>query len=226
MINARMVAILNYEVLAIAMVQLGDKPGYWHKAKKELSEKDEKLSELIKKYKNLELVSRGDLFYTLIRSIIGQQISVKAASTVWSRLTEKVGEIKPENILSQEFEDLRKCGLSQRKVEYVIGIAESWGTYSKYQWEEMDDEVLIEKLIQLRGVGRWTAEMILIFTLLRPNVFPIGDIGMIRGIEKVYNSGEKLTNEEIYEISEKWIPWRTVACCYMWSAVDPEPVEY
>jgi DNA-3-methyladenine glycosylase II len=108
----------------------------------------------------------------------------------------------------------------------VIGIAESWGTYSKYQWEEMDDEVLIEKLIQLRGVGRWTAEMILIFTLLRPNVFPIGDIGMIRGIEKVYNSGEKLTNEEIYEISEKWIPWRTVACCYMWSAVDPEPVEY
>jgi DNA-3-methyladenine glycosylase II len=174
----------------------------------------------------LELVSRGDLFYTLIRSIIGQQISVKAASTVWSRLTEKVGDINPENILSQEFEDLRKCGLSQRKVEYVIGIAESWGTYSKYQWEEMDDEVLIEKLIQLRGVGRWTAEMILIFTLLRPDVFPIGDIGMIRGIEKVYNSGDKLTNEEIYEISEKWIPWRTVACCYMWSAVDPEPVEY
>jgi len=91
-----MVAILNYEVLAIAMVQLGDKPGYWDKAKKELSEKDEKLSELIKKYKNLELVSRGDLFYTLIRSIIGQQISVKAASTVWSRLTEKVGDINPD----------------------------------------------------------------------------------------------------------------------------------
>lgn len=221
-----MVAILNYEVLAIAMVQLGDKPGYWDKAKKELSEKDEKLSELIKKYKNLELVSRGDLFYTLIRSIIGQQISVKAASTVWSRLTEKVGEIKPENILSQEFEDLRKCGLSQRKVEYVIGIAESWGTYSKYQWEEMDDEVLIEKLIQLRGVGRWTAEMILIFTLLRPNVFPIGDIGMIRGIEKSYNSGVRMSNDELYALSEKWKPWRTVACCYMWRTVDPEPVEY
>jgi DNA-3-methyladenine glycosylase II len=221
-----MVAILNYEVLAIAMVQLGDKPGYWDKAKKELSEKDEKLSELIKKYKNLELVSRGDLFYTLIRSIIGQQISVKAASTVWSRLTEKVGEIKPENILSQEFEDLRKCGLSQRKVEYVIGIAESWGTYSKYQWEEMDDEVLIEKLIQLRGVGRWTAEMILIFTLLRPDVFPIGDIGMIRGIEKSYNSGVRMSNDELYALSEKWKPWRTVACCYMWRTVDPEPVEY
>ena len=221
-----MVAILNYEVLAIAMVQLGDKPGYWDRAKKELSEKDEKLSELIKKYKNLELVSRGDLFYTLIRSIIGQQISVKAASTVWSRLTEKVGDINPENILSQEFEDLRKCGLSQRKVEYVIGIAESWGTYSKYQWEEMDDEVLIEKLIQLRGVGRWTAEMILIFTLLRPDVFPIGDIGMIRGIEKSYNSGVKMSNDELYALSEKWKPWRTVACCYMWRTVDPEPVEY
>ena len=221
-----MVVVLNYEVLAVVMVQLGDKPEYWERAKKELSEKDEILSKLIIQYDDLELISRGDLFYTLIRSIIGQQISVKAASTVWSRLSEKVGEIIPENILSQSTDELRNCGLSGKKVEYIRGISESWNDYSNYEWEKMDDEEIVKKLIQLRGVGRWTAEMILIFTLLRPDIFPIGDIGMIRGIEKTYNSGEKMSMDEIYGISEKWKPWRTVACCYMWSAVDPEPVEY
>ena len=208
------------------MAQLGDVPEYWDKAKKELSAKDNILSELIEQYDDLELISRGDLFYTLIRSIIGQQISVKAASTVWSRLSEKVGEIIPENILSQSTDELRNCGLSGKKVEYIRGISESWNDYSNYEWEKMDDEEIVKKLIQLRGVGRWTAEMILIFTLLRPDIFPIGDIGMIRGIEKTYNSGEKMSMDEIYGISEKWKPWRTVACCYMWSAVDPEPVEY
>ncbi|MDC1029353.1 DNA-3-methyladenine glycosylase 2 family protein [Euryarchaeota archaeon] len=208
------------------MVQLGGVPEYWDKAKKELSAKDNILSELIEQYDDLELISRGDLFYTLIRSIIGQQISVKAASTVWSRLSEKVGEIIPENILSQSTDELRNCGLSGKKVEYIRGISESWNDYSNYEWEKMDDEEIVKKLIQLRGVGRWTAEMILIFTLLRPDIFPIGDIGMIRGIEKTYNSGEKMSMDEIYGISEKWKPWRTVACCYMWSAVDPEPVEY
>ena len=221
-----MVVVLNYEVLAIVMVQLGGVPEYWDKAKKELSAKDNILSELIEQYDDLELISRGDLFYTLIRSIIGQQISVKAASTVWSRLSEKVGEIIPENILSRSTDELRNCGLSGKKVEYIRGISESWNDYSNYEWEKMDDEEIVNKLIQLRGVGRWTAEMILIFTLLRPDIFPIGDIGMIRGIEKTYNSGEKMSMDEIYGISEKWKPWRTVACCYMWSAVDPEPVEY
>ena len=221
-----MVVVLNYEVLAIDMAQLGDVPEYWDKAKKELSAKDPILSELIEQYEDLELISRGDLFYTLIRSIIGQQISVKAASTVWSRLSEKVGEIIPENILSRSIDELRNCGLSGKKVEYIRGISESWDSYSNCEWETMDDEEIIKKLIQLRGVGRWTAEMILIFTLLRPDIFPIGDIGMIRGIEKTYNSGEKMSMDEIYKISEKWKPWRTVACCYMWSAVDPEPVEY
>ena len=221
-----MVVVLNYEVLAIVMVQLGGVPEYWDKAKKELSAKDNILSELIEQYDDLELISRGDLFYTLIRSIIGQQISVKAASTVWSRLSEKVGEIIPENILSQSTDELRNCGLSGKKVEYIRGISESWNDYSNYEWEKMDDEEIVKKLIKLRGVGRWTAEMILIFTLLRPDIFPIGDIGMIRGIEKTYNSGEKMSMDEIYGISEKWKPWRTVACCYMWSAVDPEPVEY
>ena len=208
------------------MELLGDRPDYWETAKKELSNNDIILSKIIHKYDDLELISRGDIFFTLIRSIIGQQISVKAASTVWSRFTKKVGKIIPENILSISFEDLRSCGLSQKKTEYVIGISESWHEYSLFDWNKMDDEEVIEKLIKLRGVGKWTAEMILIFTLLRPDVFPIGDIGMIRGIEKSYNSGVRMSNDELYALSEKWKPWRTVACCYMWRTVDPEPVEY
>tara|TARA_B100001769_G_scaffold69824_1_gene52156 strand:+ start:2453 stop:3079 length:627 start_codon:yes stop_codon:yes gene_type:complete len=208
------------------MTLLGDRPDYWETAKKELSDNDIILSRIINKFDDLELISRGDIFFTLIRSIIGQQISVKAASTVWSRFTEKVGEITPENILSVDFEDLRSCGLSQKKTEYVIGISESWHEYSLFDWNKMDDEEVIEKLIKLRGVGKWTAEMILIFTLLRPDVFPIGDIGMIRGIEKSYNSGVRMSNDELYALSEKWKPWRTVACCFMWRTVDPEPVEY
>lgn len=204
----------------------GDRPEYWDMAKKELSRKDDVLHEIINEFDDLELVSRGDLFYTLIRSVIGQQISVKAASTVWSRFCERIGDIEPENILSADIEELRSCGLSQRKAEYVIGISESWSDYDSLEWKEMSDEEIIQELIKLRGVGKWTAEMILIFTLLRPDVFPIGDIGMIRGIEKSYNSGERMSREELYAISEKWKPWRTVACCFMWRTVDPEPVEY
>ena len=208
------------------MTLLGDRPDYWEIAKKELSNNDIILSRIIDKFDDLELISRGDIFFTLIRSIIGQQISVKAASTVWSRFTNKVGDITPKNILCIDFEDLRSCGLSQKKTEYVIEISESWHEYSSFDWNKMNDEEVIEKLIKLRGVGKWTAEMILIFTLLRPDVFPIGDIGMIRGIEKSYNSGVRMSNDELYALSEKWKPWRTVACCYMWRTVDPEPVEY
>ena len=108
----------------------------------------------------------------------------------------------------------------------MMGISESWSDYDSLEWKEKSDEEIIGELIKLRGGGRWTAEMILIFTMLRPDVFPIGDIGMIRGIEKSYNSGERMTREELYAISEKWKPWRTVACCFMWRTVDPEPVEY
>ena len=204
----------------------GDRPEYWDRAKKELSRKDDVLHEIINQFDDLELVSRGDLFYTLIRSVIGQQISVKAASTVWSRFCERIGDIEPDNILSADIEELRSCGLSQRKAEYVTGISESWSDYDSLEWKEMSDEEIIQELIKLRGVGKWTAEMILIFTMLRPDVFPIGDIGMIRGIEKSYNSGERMSRDELYAISEKWKPWRTVACCFMWRTVDPEPVEY
>tara|TARA_B100000900_G_scaffold416232_1_gene450355 strand:+ start:7593 stop:8219 length:627 start_codon:yes stop_codon:yes gene_type:complete len=205
---------------------LRDSPPYWELAKKELSSNDKTLADIIEKYDDLELISRGDIFFTLIRSIIGQQISVKAASTVWSKFTKEVGDIKPENILSTDIEKMRECGLSKRKTEYILGISESWSEYKNHDWNNMSDQEVIEELIKLRGVGKWTAEMILIFTLLRPDIFPIGDIGMIRGIEKSYNSGVKMSIEDLYALSENWKPWRTVACCFMWRTVDPEPVEY
>jgi DNA-3-methyladenine glycosylase II len=208
------------------MASLGDKPDYWNRAKKELSIKDKKIEKVIEEFNNLQLVSKGDIFQTLIRSIVGQQISVKAAATIWGRLIEEVETITPESILLKEPARLRNCGLSERKEEYIRGIANSWSDYSKYKWENMSDEEIIEKLTMLRGVGRWTAEMILIFTLLRPDVFPIKDIGMIRGIEKTYNSGKEMRIEDIMKVSEKWRPWRTVACCFMWRAIDPKPVEY
>ena len=168
------------------------KPEFWDLAKKELIKKDKKLGKIIKNYPRDFLFSRSDPFYTLSRSIVGQQISVKAASTVWSRFSEEVGNITPKNILSSDSEKLRECGLSKRKTEYVLGISESWKEYENLNWNELSDEQIIEKLTKLRGVGKWTAEMILIFTLLRPDIFPIGDIGMIRGIEKSYNNASSL----------------------------------
>ena len=128
----------------------GDRPEYWDLAKKELSRKDDVLQGIINEFDDLELVSRGDLFYTLIRSVIGQQISVKAASTVWSRFCERIGDIEPKNILSADIEELRSCGLSKRKAEYVIGISESWPDYHSLKWKEMSDEEIIDMVFDER----------------------------------------------------------------------------
>jgi len=172
---------------------------------------------LIEESEEPRLSSRGDLFATLIKSIVGQQISVIAASAVWSRLFDLVGEVNPESILAKTHEELRQVGFSNRKVEYIVGIAEAW--------TEGLVEV-VQELVKLRGVGRWTVQMLLIFALLRQDVFPIDDIGLIRGMEKLYNSGKPLETSELNEISEKWIPYRTMGVWYIWRSIDPEPVEY
>jgi DNA-3-methyladenine glycosylase II len=132
-----------------------------------------------------------------------------------------------ESILLRTHEELRLVGLSNRKAEYIVGIAQAWkdGLHA-LDWGSMSDEEILEKLIALRGVGRWTAEMILIFSLLRPDVFPIDDIGVIRGMERVYNSRETLSKPQLNAIAEKWKPYRTLGSWYMWRAIDPEPIEY
>ena len=202
-------------------------PDYWEKACIELSEKDSILKKIIEKHKQPFLSSRGDIFYTLVRSIVGQQISVYAADAVWERLEKCVQQITPEQFIKQSKEDLRNCGLSFRKIEYILGIAETWNNdYKNIKWNLLVDEEVKKKLISLRGVGPWTAEMILMFSLLRPDIFPVDDIGAIRAMEKLYNNGKKMDKKELMKKAEDWIPWRTVATWYLWRTIDDEPVEY
>lgn len=209
------------------MLRAGSTPEWWDSAKLELANKDVLLKSLIEEFEEPRLSSRGDLFATLIKSIVGQQISVIAASAVWSRLFDLVGEVNPESILAKTHEELRQVGLSNRKVEYIVGIAEAWTEgLGEIDWEQMSDEEVVQELVKLRGVGRWTVQMLLIFALLRQDVFPIDDIGLIRGMEKLYNSGKPLETFELNEISEKWIPYRTMGVWYIWRSIDPEPVEY
>jgi len=209
------------------MLRAGSTPEWWGSAKLELANKDVLLKSLIEEFEEPRLSSRGDLFATLIKSIVGQQISVIAASAVWSRLFDLVGKVNPESILAKTHEELRQVGLSNRKVEYIVGMAEAWTEgLGEIDWEQMSDEEVVQELVKLRGVGRWTVQMLLIFALLRQDVFPIDDIGLIRGMEKLYNSGNPLETSELYEISEKWMPYRTMGVWYIWRSIDPEPVEY
>ena len=202
-------------------------PEYWSQACAELCVKDPVLAKVIKKYPEPVLTSRCDLFATLIRSIVGQQISVLAADAVWGRFSALVGEISPDLILKPTPEALKNCGLSARKVEYIRGISETWTKeYAEIDWEILSDDEVKRKLIALRGVGPWTAEMILMFSLLRPDIFPIDDIGAIRAIENIYNGGEVMSKEDLLDQAENWAPWRTVATWFLWRTIDDEPVEY
>ena len=202
-------------------------PEYWSEACAELCVKDPVLAKVIKKYPEPILTSKGDLFSTLIRSIVGQQISVLAADAIWGRFIALVGEVSPEPILKLTPEMLKNCGLTSRKVEYIRGISETWTReYAGLDWEILSDDEVKRKLIALRGVGPWTAEMILMFSLLRPDIFPIDDIGAIRAIENIYNRGEVMTKDELLDQANIWAPWRTVATWFLWRTIDDEPVEY
>ena len=204
----------------------GSNPEYWGQAKQELSS-DPILSSLFSKYDGSMLNSDGNLFRTLIVSIVGQQISTVAARAVRERLEKLVGDFEPERILACTHEELRSCGLSGMKSEYIAGLARAWTEgYEDIDWESLADEEVKAKLKALRGVGVWTTEMVLIFALLRPDVLPLTDIGLIRAVEKNYAEGREMSSEQIEEISQKWIPWRTVATWYLWRSIDPEPVQY
>lgn len=205
------------------------KPSYWEEACAELMKQDRILRKLIPKYDDGILGSRGDAFTTLARSIVGQQISVAAAQSVWNRTLETLGnEVTPKRVLDMKHDALRASGLSTRKVEYIRDLADHFhhGRLQTERWPKMDDEELIKELSAIRGIGRWTAEMFLIFNLMRPNVLPLDDIGLIRAISINYFSGEPVTRHEAREVAANWAPWRTVATWYMWRSIDPIPVEY
>ncbi|MGM3409176.1 DNA-3-methyladenine glycosylase family protein [Ralstonia holmesii] len=205
-----------------AEVVLSGPPEYWQEACADLMKRDRILRKIIPTYGPAHLASRGDPFVTLARSIVGQQISVKAAQSVWERVVAVCPKLVPAQFLRAGQEKLAGCGLSKRKAEYILDLADHFrnGTVHVAKWAEMEDEDVIAELTQIRGIGRWTAEMFLMFNLMRPNVLPLDDIGLINAISQNYFSGEPVTRSEAREVAANWEPWRTVATWYMWRSLD------
>ena len=204
------------------------KPEYWERAKRALRRADPVMQDIMRAHRGTSLVRRGEPFLTLARAIVGQQISVKAAQSVWNRLVLVVPEMAPEHVLAQERPRLRACGLSDRKVEYIADLAKHFadGTIHVARWPQMSDEEVIAELVQVRGIGRWTAEMFLIFNLLRPDVLPLDDLGLQKAIRLRYFRGRKVSPARMRRLGEQWQPWRSVATWYLWRSLDPVPVEY
>ena len=203
-------------------------PNYWADACKHLMKKDRVMKRLIPQFGDAQLSSRGDAFSTLARSIVGQQISVKAAQTVWDRFALLPKKMVPAAVLKLKVDDMRAAGLSARKDEYLIDLALHFsdGRLDVDGWTEKDDETIIKELVEIRGIGRWTAEMFLIFHQMRPNVLPLDDIGLLNGISDAYFSGEPVSRSEAREVAAAWAPYCTVATWYIWRSLDPLPVEY
>lgn len=203
-------------------------PDYWQQACAELAAADPVLDTLVERYRGGVLVSRGDPFSTLARSIVGQQISVKAADSVWARVAAALPQIAPDAVLAATPEDLRACGLSARKVEYLGDLARHFsdGEIDVGRWAALSDAEIIAELTAVRGIGVWTAEMFLIFNQLRPDVFPLDDIGLQKAVAQHYCAGERPPRKALAEFGERWRPWRSVATWYLWRSLDPLPVEY
>jgi len=204
------------------------RPDYWPEACKHLARKDRVMKRLIPQFGDSCLQSRGDAFTTLARSIVGQQISVKAAQSVWDKFARLPRKMTPPNVLKLKVDDMRQAGLSARKIEYLVDLALHFdsGAIHADAWNEMDDEGIITELVGIRGIGRWTAEMFLIFHLMRPNVLPLDDIGLINGISRNYFSGDPVSRSEAREVAAAWQPYCSVATWYIWRSLDPLPVEY
>ncbi|RAR60066.1 DNA-3-methyladenine glycosylase II [Paraburkholderia unamae] len=199
------------------------RPDYWDKACADLVKRDRILKKLIPKFGPVHLLSRDDPFVTLARSVVGQQISTAAAQALWQRVEAACPKLVPQQFLKLGHEKLAACGLSKRKTEYILDLAQHFvsGALHVGKWTSMDDEDVIAELTAIRGIGRWTAEMFLIFNLARPNVLPLDDLGLIRAISVNYFSGEPVTRSEAREVAANWEPWRTVATWYMWRSLEP-----
>jgi DNA-3-methyladenine glycosylase II len=204
------------------------RPPYWPRAKRALARRDAVLGAIMRAHRGVFLVRRGEAFMTLARAIVGQQISVRAAQSVWERVLAAAPEMTPQQVRALEHARLRACGLSTRKAEYIADLARHFtdGTIHVQRWPDMDDETVIAELVQVRGIGRWTAEMFLIFNLLRPDVFPLDDLGLQKAIRRAYFKGRGVSLARMRRLGETWAPWRSVATWYLWRSLDPVPVEY
>ena len=200
-------------------------PAYWAEACKHLVKKDRVMKRLIPQFGDAALQTRRDAFTTLARSIVGQQSSVKAAQAVWERFAALSRTLSPAHVLKLKVDDMRAAGLSARKIDYLVDLALHFdnGKLHVKDWESRDDEAIIAELVDIRGIGRWTAEMFLIFYLQRPNVLPLDDPGLITGISQNYFSGEQVSRSDAREVAEAWKPWCSVATWYIWRSLDPAP---
>lgn len=203
-------------------------PYFWDEACRHLIKEDRVMKRLIPQFGDACLQTRGDAFVTLARSIVGQQISVKAAQTVWDRFAKLPRKMTAGNVLKLKVDDMRAAGLSVRKVEYLVDLALHFdsGTLHVKSWEAMADDEIIAELVAIRGIGRWTAEMFLIFHLMRPNVLPLDDAGLINGISHNYFSGDVVSRSDAREVAAAWAPYCSVATWYIWRSLDPLPVAY
>ncbi len=203
-------------------------PAYWNRAKRALARRDAVLARIIRDHPRIALEPRGEPFFTLARSIVGQQISVKAAASIWTRLLALAPQMRPQQVLEADHARLVACGLSRRKAEYIADLAHHFidGSLHVAAWADMEDEVVVAELVQVRGIGRWTAEMFLIFNLLRPDVLPLDDLGLQRAIRLNYFKGRPVSLRTMRRVAAAWSPWRSVATWYLWRSLDPIPVEY
>ncbi len=210
------------------------KPAYWDQASRDLATRDPVLRKLVATYQGTHLARRGEPFTVLARAIVGQQISVKAAQSIWDRVAAATGAVgttitlDPARVRRTRLTTLRRAGLSERKAEYLRDLARHFatGTLEPREWPALDDETLIARLVDVKGIGRWTAEMFLIFHELRPDILPVDDIGLVRAVALHYHDGTRMTAGELRSFGARWAPWRSVATWYLWRSLDPLPVEY
>ncbi len=204
-------------------------PSYWKKAKKILSNRDSVLKKIIKKYNKGFLTSKNDPFFSLCRTIVGQQISTKAADSIWFKFEKKCKKkIKPKIVLKISSRNLKSAGLSRQKVSYIKNIAKAFKnkSFDINKLKKMNDDEAISYITKLKGLGVWSAEMFLMFNLNRPDIFPIKDIGLLRSISKNYKTSYPPSKRFLNKISKLHAGYRTVSTWYFWRDIDSEDVEY
>ena len=204
-------------------------PIYWKKAKRILSRKDSVLRKIIKKYNKGFMTTRNNPFFSLCRTIVGQQISTKAADSIWSKFEKKCKKnIKPKTVLKISSRDLKRVGLSRQKVSYLKNIAKAFKnkSFDIKKIKKMNDDEAISYITKLKGLGVWSAEMFLMFNLNRPDVFPTKDVGLLRAISKNYKTSYPPRKEFLNKISKLHSGYRTVATWYFWRSIDPVDVDY
>jgi DNA-3-methyladenine glycosylase II len=220
---------------ALKAAAMAARPPFWTGAKRRLAAADPVLGGIIQHHPRIALVSRGDAFHTLARSIVGQQISVKAADAVWARVCGACGELSPRSVLRRRATTLRACGLSQRKAEYLRDLATNFADrrVDFTTLAQMSDDDVVACLTDIRGIGRWTAEMFLIFNLQRPDVLPLDDLGLVKAIGRHYLADRTPASllkgegrQQVVELARRWIPYRSVATWYLWRSLEPVPIEY